>query len=378
MGLLAAIVLWFIVLMILDSQNDSKPFSLEVAKSQSTVTNTEVSEIFNKYKKYKGQERTEYVLGLVGKEIHWIGIVRQIQETYINLDFGGNNADFVQLKIAPTDVFQTNDMVEFTAVIDDVNCFLGIYTIELINPRIISIIKFKDLSTSEAFHPDFSQLLTSTLSPTIQITLSYSSTPDVTIISSPSTKIPQKATSLARETITPTITLMPSKTPTSTTTPSRTPTSTTTPSKTPTITLTPTTSPVVNVPLLLGKTVFEVERVLGKTLLITPNDDNDDRTAGGEYRDYQIGNYLVFISYDRYGIARIFTVLEGLKAENYSLQQWNLILPKFGLYVSQQPDLKASALYQWNNQNSLYIGIAAQSAKGYPVWTVKIALVGYE
>jgi hypothetical protein len=154
----------------------------------------------------------------------------------------------------------------------------------------------------------------------------------------------------------------------------------------PSLTLTPsqnsqitsTTPTLVDVPSLLGKTIAEVESIIGKTILITSNDDNDDSTAGGEYRDYYIGDYLVFISFDKNGISRIFTVLEGLEAEKYSLQDWKILLPRFGIYTDSEPDRKAQTLYSWSNQNGLYIGIASISSKGYPIWTVKIAQQGYE
>ena len=142
--------------------------------------------------------------------------------------------------------------------------------------------------------------------------------------------------------------------------------------------ITSTTTSLVNVPSLLGKTVAEVESIIGKTILITPNDDNDDSTPGGEYRDYNIGDYLIFISYDKNGISRIFTVLDGLESDNYSLQDWKILLPQFGILTNSEPDNKAQTLYSWDNQNGVYIGIASFSTKGYPVWTVKIAQKGYE
>ena len=75
-------------------------------------------------------------------------------------------------------------------------------------------------------------------------------------------------------------------------------------------------------------------------MLITPNDDNDDNLAGGEYRDYEIGNYVVFVAYDKNGIARVFQVLDGLSNENYSITEWDLILPKFGFFLGHHPNGK--------------------------------------
>jgi len=47
---------------------------------------------------------------------------------------------------------------------------------------------------------------------------------------------------------------------------------------------------------ILGKPVEEVEFILGQTVLITPNDDNDDNLIGGEYMDYEVGIYVVFVA----------------------------------------------------------------------------------
>ena len=75
---------------------------------------------------------------------------------------------------------------------------------------------------------------------------------------------------------------------------------------------------------------------------ITPNDDSDDNLAGGEYRDYEIGNYVVFVSYASNGIARVFQVLEGLSDDGY------------------------------------FIAVVASSTSGKPVWTVQISEAGYQ
>ena len=47
---------------------------------------------------------------------------------------------------------------------------------------------------------------------------------------------------------------------------------------------------------ILGKPVEEVEFILGQTVLITPNDDNGDNLVGGEYMDYEVGIYVVFVA----------------------------------------------------------------------------------
>jgi len=40
----------------------------------------------------------------------------------------------------------------------------------------------------------------------------------------------------------------------------------------------------------------EVEFILGQTVLITPNDHNDGNLVGGEFRDYEVGSYVVFVA----------------------------------------------------------------------------------
>ncbi len=175
-----------------------------------------------------------------------------------------------------------------------------------------------------------------------------------------------------------------SQTPTETPTITSSISSTNTPNITSTRTITNTIAPsptkdcLVDVPSLLGKDVFQVEQILGPTILITPNDDYDDHTGGGEYRDYQIGDYLTFISFDKSGIARIFTVLDGLEQEGYSLNQWQEILPRFGVNIGSFPDKQEPAAFYWTNYQGLFIGMAADGTSGFPVWTVKIAQKGYE
>ncbi|MBT3313357.1 MAG: hypothetical protein HN390_01970 [Anaerolineae bacterium] len=128
---------------------------------------------------------------------------------------------------------------------------------------------------------------------------------------------------------------------------------------------------------ILGKPVNEVEAIVGSTILVTPNDDNDDNLSGGEYRDYIIGEYSVFVVYDKNGIARVFQVLDGLSDENYSIDEWNLILPKFGVFLSSAPEREAPAAVYWDNYDGYFIAVVASGASGSPVWTVQIAEAEY-
>lgn len=129
---------------------------------------------------------------------------------------------------------------------------------------------------------------------------------------------------------------------------------------------------IVNAPQLLGKTVSEVENILGAATLITPNDDNDDNLAGGEYRDYQVDRYTVMVAYDKTGVSRVFQVMDGISDENYALQDWNIILPKFGIQIGISPDREAPLAVYWDNYNGYFIAVA-----GDPVYTVQIAEYEY-
>ena len=129
---------------------------------------------------------------------------------------------------------------------------------------------------------------------------------------------------------------------------------------------------VVDVPGILGKSVSEVENLFGIATLITPNDDNDDNLAGGEYRDYQINKYSVTIAYDKTGVARVFQVMDGMSDENYALDDWNIILPKFGIQINVSPDREAPLAVYWDNYNGYFIVVAGQ-----PVWSVQIAQAEY-
>lgn len=184
-----------------------------------------------------------------------------------------------------------------------------------------------------------------------------------------------------RETILPTKEVKVTPTKRLTNTPVPLPSSTSTPKPTnqePTLTATPTIEPLVNICDILGKSAGEVEQIIGASILVTPNDDYDDKLAGGEYRDYNLGEYTVFIAYDKNGIARVFQVLGGLSNENYSLTQWDLILPKFGLNLDINPSSEAPAALYWDNYHDYFIAVIASNTKGQPVWSIQIAQVGYE
>lgn len=140
----------------------------------------------------------------------------------------------------------------------------------------------------------------------------------------------------------------------------------------------PTIEPLIDVFSILGKTYPAVENILGPTVLITPINNQNDILSGGEYRDYEVGDYIVFVSYDRNGIARVFQVLEGLSDKNYSITEWDLILPEFGVFLSSPPDRKAPAAVYWDDHNGFFIAVVASNSSGKPVWTIQISEAAYQ
>jgi hypothetical protein len=134
---------------------------------------------------------------------------------------------------------------------------------------------------------------------------------------------------------------------------------------------------IIDVKNLLGKNIPEVENILGGTIEINPITDSNDILAGGEYRDYYIGKYLVFLTFDKDGIARGFQVLEGLRDENYSINDWEELLLRFGLDVTSVADKTAPAAKYWYDYDGFGIAIVASSSSGAPVWTVQVMEAEY-
>ena len=204
---------------------------------------------------------------------------------------------------------------------------------------------------------------------------------EVTKLASSNTDTPiptstQTHTSTPILSLSPTVTLTPF--PTQKEQPSQTPEPSPMVEPSSTIEPSPTIKPLVDVLGILGKSVNEVEGILGSSVWITPNDDFDDNLAGGEYRDYEIGGYVVFVAYDSNGIARVFQILEGLSDENYSIMDWDQILPKFGVLPGSPPDREAQAAVYWDNYDGYFIAVVASSTSGKPVWTVQISEAAYQ
>ena len=200
------------------------------------VSRAEVTEIFDEYRNLKGDSRKDYVNSLYGQVIYWTGIVEKIDDNYMLVYFGSDTDNKVRLKVAPDSIIQENDLVEFTAYIDDVSQFMDMVYIELVGQKFNSITKPSILSTSEPTPYYFT--VTPTLSPTVTTTPTNTRTPTITLTPT--------------ETLTPTITYTPTETYTATLT--RTPTHTATYTHTPTNTNTPTKTPE---PPVLLNTIYQ-------------------------------------------------------------------------------------------------------------------------
>lgn len=63
--------------------------------------------------------------------------------------------------------------------------------------------------------------------------------------------------------------------------------------------------------------------------------------------------------------------MDGLAEDGFSLDQWALLLNRFGLLVTDSPDVEMPAAMRWNDFQGYRIEIIAMGLDG-PVWTVKI------
>ena len=145
-----------------------------------------------------------------------------------------------------------------------------------------------------------------------------------------------------------------------------------TPTPVPTETPTPVSNLILSVPMILGRSVSQVEAIAGSPFDIVPFDSDTPELEGGASRYYDIGKYSVFVDFDRNGVARGFQVWDGLDGDRYSLNEWRTLLPRFGLAVTTPPDRVAGAAMYWNDYQGYKITIAASSSSGRPVWTVQI------
>lgn len=185
------------------------------------------------------------------------------------------------------------------------------------------------------------------------------------------------ATSAPTDTPAPTATDTPTALPTATPLP----TDTAVPSATPTATETPPADDandlIVNAPAILGARVAEVERILGKPLDVVQigRGSVDAIPEGGESRTYGIQKYLLYVDYDKTGIAKGVQLFSGLEKNGYALSAWPVALRRVGVdFVAKPPDLSAPIAVAWTNVNG-YAVRAETDAVGGKIWSVWVSLV---
>lgn len=212
---------------------------------------------------------------------------------------------------------------------------------------------------------------------------------EAAIIASSPTPEPT-ATSTSTSTLNPSITpptATRTATPTTTPTVTRTATRTRTPTKTlppPTDTRTPTSRPstpttvaldnvIVNTSAIIDAPTNDVEKLLGNPTEIVAMGigDAEEIPDGGESRTYQVGKYTLYVNYNKQGIAKGLQVVDGLKDDGYTLDQWPLVLTRIGVGYVGQPDIVAPAARNWTNASGYAIMIVADSIGG-TVWSVRI------
>ncbi len=129
---------------------------------------------------------------------------------------------------------------------------------------------------------------------------------------------------------------------------------------------------IVDATEIIDLPVEEVEKILGEPYNITPLTKNLDAAVpnGGESRDYVMGKYNLWVSYDLNGIARGLQVMDGLLDEGYSLDDWPFVLLRVGMEVVEQPDVEGPVALHWKNAHGYNIFIA--SDEYFKIYTVKI------
>ncbi|NPA72009.1 MAG: restriction endonuclease [Gammaproteobacteria bacterium] len=132
-------------------------------------------------------------------------------------------------------------------------------------------------------------------------------------------------------------------------------------------------SRIVDVTEIIGSYIVQVESMLGQAIETMPfgSGEIDEIPSGGEIRTYRVGKYVLWIIYDNNGIARGIQIIEGLKEDNYSLEQWPLVLERMGIKDIETPDVEAPAAVRWRNAHGYAITITTNKIGGV-IWTVQI------
>ena len=178
-----------------------------------------------------------------------------------------------------------------------------------------------------------------------------------------------------RKTPAPTATDTPTSLPTATPVP----TDTSAPAVTPTATETPpagdapTSDLIVNAPAILGARVAEVEGVLGKPLDIVQigRGSVEAIPEGGESRTYEIQKYLLYVDYDKTGIAKGVQLFSGLEKHGYALSAWPVALRRVGVdFITKPPDQSALIAVAWTNVNGYAVRVETDAIGGQILGTL--------
>jgi hypothetical protein len=119
-------------------------------------------------------------------------------------------------------------------------------------------------------------------------------------------------------------------------------------------TLTPAPSIVLDVNQILSKERTVIEKTLGKPLFtndIKPK-TNEMLDKGGKSSTYGINDSAVEVYYSNERSAGV--DLQGFNLKDYTLEQWQEILPQFGIKMSSKPDDTGDSYLRWTTTNTRY------------------------
>ena len=116
---------------------------------------------------------------------------------------------------------------------------------------------------------------------------------------------------------------------------------------------------IVAVPRIVGSSIDAVDFMLGQPLDAFDwyAGDIAQLPLGGSERDYAVGNYQVWVLFNPKGVAQGVTVQIGLAENGYGLDQWPVILSRFGFGYTRAPDETSGMYLRWRNSNgySIYL-----------------------
>jgi hypothetical protein len=122
----------------------------------------------------------------------------------------------------------------------------------------------------------------------------------------------------------------------------------------------------------LDSTTQDVEALLGEPIDVVPLDVGASMAVpgGGESRMYEVGKYLMYVDFNKTGVAKGLLIMGGLTEDGYSLDQWGLVLSRIGVFPVGLPDIVAPAAVAWTNSNGYAIRLAADAIGG-DIWSIQ-------